>query len=434
MPPDQLAWGWQPLQATPTGLDGSKEKQDLLIVAVKKEGLEEYAAILSKCGGTPVFTLAALVRSYVCPQPPGAYAVLAVEHSYSELITMDGGVPVAVRILPWGRVNVANPWPKNPGNTQAEAAGLSGPTSQEAALAGSGTDAIDHACAEALAPLVRLMSAQSIGRKVYLTGIGELHPDFTTRLENSLANGVECQTVGFVPGQGGSAAILGLQKSVDHETGWPPLILQIKETNGKARVVRQAPLKWIAAAAGLVLLALILPYAEAILLKSHVAKKLAAIKTDQGRLATIDRELDFLQYLQQNEPPYLDALVLLAKAAPAGTHFDAVSMNRRGDVSLRGSLRDGQQVAELRSKMIDSGFFANVGIEEQTPTPDRQKVNVRMSAQWKPTGSRVTPSLEQSRTLAEPKSPASQMTSGAPPPGGVPAPTPKPPTPKKAKE
>ena len=32
----------------------------------------------------------------------------------------------------------------------------------------------------------------------------------------------------------------------------------------------------------------------------------------------------------------------------------------------------------------DSGFFANVTVEEQTPTPDRQRVNVRISAQEKP--------------------------------------------------
>ena len=63
-------------------------------------------------------------------------------------------------------------------------------------------------------------------------------------------------------------------------------------------------------------------------------------------------------------------------------------MNRRGELSLRGSMRDSTQVVDFRSKLIASGFFANVAVEEQTPTPDRQKVNVRISGQWKPAAAR----------------------------------------------
>ena len=107
-------------------------------------------------------------------------------------------------------------------------------------------------------------------------------------------------------------------------------------------------------------------------------------------MTTIDRELDFLRYLKQSQPPYLDALFVLAKAAPQGARFDSLSMNRRGDLSLRGSMKDSQQVVGFRSKLIDSGFFANVAVEEQTPTPDRQKLTVRISAQWKPAGERAS--------------------------------------------
>jgi hypothetical protein len=142
---------------------------------------------------------------------------------------------------------------------------------------------------------------------------------------------------------------------------------------------------------------------------------LASTKTDQARLPVIGRELDFLQYLQANEPPYLDAMLVLAKAAPQGTHFDSISMNRRGEISLRGSLRDGQQVAELRTKLIASGFFGYVAVEEQAPTPDRQKVNVRMTAQWKATGSRVSPPPEPVGTSSPPHSVVFPMPSGPPP-------------------
>ena len=144
----------------------------------------------------------------------------------------------------------------------------------------------------------------------------------------------------------------------------------------------------------------------------------------------MDRELDFLQYLEQNQPPYLDALLVLAKAAPPGTRFDSVSMNRRGDLALRGSLHDGQQVAELRTKLIESGFFESVGIEEQTPSPDHQKVTVRMNAQWKPAVSRTTPVLDPVRSGESKRSP-NQPAVGPPPVGPNPGPPVKPITPKK---
>jgi hypothetical protein len=137
-------------------------------------------------------------------------------------------------------------------------------------------------------------------------------------------------------------------------------------------------------AAGLVLAVLLFPYAEALVMKGSLVRKLEKAKASRGRLGVIDRELTFLQFVKANQPPYVDALYLIAAGAPEGTRLESVSMNARGEVSLRGSLRDSQQVLQLRSKLIDSGFFSSVSVEEQNPTPDRQKVNVRMSAQWKP--------------------------------------------------
>src|SRR5213075_2783405 len=101
-----------------------------------------------------------------------------------------------------------------------------------------------------------------------------------------------------------------------------------------------------------------------------------------------DRELRFLQYLKDNQPPYLDALATVANAVQPGTRFDSVSMNRRGDLALRGFMRDSQQVVDFRTKLIKSGFFSTVVVEEQNPTPDRQKVILRISAQWKTTPGR----------------------------------------------
>jgi hypothetical protein len=92
--------------------------------------------------------------------------------------------------------------------------------------------------------------------------------------------------------------------------------------------------------------------------------------------------------LKQSQPPYLDALFVMAKSAPQGTRFDSLTMDRRGEISMHGVMQNGAQVTDFRAKLIASGFFSNVSVEEQSPTPDRQRVNLRMIAQWKPAAAR----------------------------------------------
>lgn len=419
--PDELAWGWQQFANSKSEAGALNGKQELLVAAVKREAVEEYAAIVSACGATPVFTLAALARSYICPQPPGCYAVLAIGDSCSELITIEKGVPLAVRVLNWGTNCISG------AATRGNDAILS-TTGPLASFGGSISAGAGDSHADPIEPLARLIDDQNVGQRIYVLqpprSVAE--PNLGSRLALRLGHRVDCQLVDVVAGQGRTAAIQGLQLAVQRNNGLLPLVLQTKPTNGKAGLTTDALIKWAALAGGLLLLALMLPYAEALTLKSHLAKKLTAIKSDQGRLVTMDCELEFLQYLQENEPPYLDALLVLAKAAPPGTRFDSVSMNRRGEVSLRGSLGNGQQVAELRSKLIASGFFETVGIEEQTPTPDRQKVNVRLTAQWKPLGVRTAPSTEPTPSMPESRS-APSLKSEGPPGSRAPEPSSKPP-------
>jgi hypothetical protein len=173
-------------------------------------------------------------------------------------------------------------------------------------------------------------------------------------------------------------------------------------------------MKWAVLAALLALMALAVPYAEAILMKPALAKRLAAIKADKGRLATIDRELDFLRYLKQNQPPYLDTLFILAKAAPPGTRIETISMNRRGDLSLRGSMQNSTQVADFRSKVFDSGFFTNVVVEEQTP--GQNKVIIRVGAQLKSALARESLAVAPAASQPDkPKDAAKEASSNASP-------------------
>jgi hypothetical protein len=77
-------------------------------------------------------------------------------------------------------------------------------------------------------------------------------------------------------------------------------------------------------------------------------------------------------------------------------------MNRRGDVSIRATMRDSQQVVQFRAKLLDSGLFGHLVVEEQNPTPDRQKVIVRMSGHWKHIGEGKPPLASEPRDTRAP--------------------------------
>jgi hypothetical protein len=138
------------------------------------------------------------------------------------------------------------------------------------------------------------------------------------------------------------------------------------------------------ALSGVLFAALLLtPSVEALVFGPRLQRQLSHLKSGEPQLAVIDRELNFLRHLQENQGPFLDAVYLIANSAPMGCHIDSLSLNRRGEVSLTGYLQNLNQVGDFRMKLIDTGFFSSVVVEDQTPTPDRQRVNFRMTAQWK---------------------------------------------------
>jgi hypothetical protein len=345
LPPDELAWGWRQLgEAKPS--NGTMARSELLVAAVKKEIVADYQEILNACGANPVFTLAALARNTLCPQPPQSYAMLDIGGSQSELTGFEKNVPTVSRIIFWGGENF-------PGAADAK-----------------------------LDALAQTIKSSLTATKLFISG-NKISEDFASRLAKFLGDGWQCERLEVAGGEGRSAAISGLKKFAEQE-GTPPLVIRVKQTSGTTNLATPDVKKWATRAVWLLAALILLPYAEAFLLKSHLAKKVSAFKAEAARLTVIDRELDFLQYLKSSQPPYLDALFVFSKSAPPGTKFDALSLDSHGVVSLRGSFRDGQQVADFRGKLIDSGFLANVTVEEQTPSPDHQKVNVRITAQENP--------------------------------------------------
>ena len=323
LPPEQLACGWRQTESY------GAAKRNVLVAAVKKEVVEEYAGLLASCGLNPMFTLAGLARNYLCPQSSGSHAILEIGRTQCELTMFENGEPVALRVL-------------------------------------SSADVVAKA-----------LGTNWNGNKVFV---------FDAENETARLNLPGCEPVKIEAGAGRSSATLGLKKSLEQNGGAPWLILQIKAKPAAGKIDFSQPevKKWLKRATILLMLLLALPYAEALLLKPFLAHRLAKLNTEKVRLTTIDRELEFLQVLKQSQPPYLDALYVFAKSSPPNAKIESLTMNRRGEMSLRGSMQNGQAVTDFRSKLIASGFFSSVAVEEQAPTPDRQKVNVRMTIQWKP--------------------------------------------------
>ncbi len=442
LPPDALAWGCRPLGGTSGGANGRRE---FLVAAVKKDIVEDYFEVLSACGLSPVFTVAALARNGLCPQPGGSYAVLDIGRKQSELTTFDNGVPGSIRIVHWGGDNITRAIEEKLGVSYDEAEKIKLQSEQSPASNGELGCVIEAALPNALHPLVGAL--QGNWPRLYLTGKSARQKALASRLREGLGNRVECEAIALAEPDH-SAAIVALRKAAEKDGRQAALLLRFKEKKGAGSQGRAALIKWQELAAlvrkdgdGIVhtsawkwarlalalgVCCLVFPYAEALIAKPYFSRKLAAIKADRGRLPLIDRELGFLQHLKKNQPPYLDALTILGNAAAPGTRFDSLSMNRRGDVSLRGTMQNLQQVTDFRSKLIKSGFFAGVTVEEQTPTPDRQRVTVRMTAQWKPANARQHVTIDLSPPEARPYSPPmgfpSPMDGGGGPgpvPGGM---------------
>jgi hypothetical protein len=385
--PDELAWGSRPIGPPNAPANGGPARQELLVVAVKKEVLEEYAGVLAACGIVPAFTLAALSRAELHPPPPGSCAVLDIGRTHSELMIFDNGVQTSIRILAWGGETITRSIQENLGLSHDDAEKLKIASDQPGLALGPQRPLLQSATESALAALAAGLKPASLGRKLYLTGKSARDPQMAPLLAAVLGGAVACESLEPSSGTGPSAAIAGLKKSTGRNSASPPLILALNGGQGVARLARPAVWKWAAAAVFLALGAFLFPYAEAIVFKPFLERKLAALEADRGRLATIDQELDFLKFLKQNQPPYLDAVYLLARSAPQGTRLEELSLGRHREISIRLKMANAQQVSDFRSKLIDSGWFANVMVEEQAPSPDR-RFAVRMTAELKPAESR----------------------------------------------
>lgn len=389
LPPESLAWGYCRLngRSNANGREANAAGQELVVAAVKREVLEDYNEVLSQCGLSPVYTLGALARSAIAPPQPDRYALLDVGQQHAELMSFERGVVTGIRLFPWTAGNPGS-------NDESGGIGHAEGKDRRVAPAAAGTS---PATSEMHAPsgldleaqhLAQLIAQRMVGPRLYVTGESDRTSQLLAALGESLGAETRLERIGLERGAGLSAATAGLKRLSERNGGDLPLVLEVQSQKAGEVVPKPVRWHWAALAGLLILCSFSLRYAEAFLRQGRLARRLNQIRSYRDGLPRIDRELSFLQYIENNQPPLLDALYVIANAAPGGTRLDFVSMNRRGDVSLRGMMPNAQQATDFRSKLIDSGFFNGVVLDEQAPAPDRQRVQFRLSAQWKPNGQR----------------------------------------------
>ena len=373
--PNEMAWGYRLLPGSAAPRNGAPATQELLIVAVKREVIDDYSRIFADCGLEPVFTIGALARSALCASAPASYSVLDVTASHSEFISFENGVPSAIRAFPWGSQEI----------------------DRRIAADGANLESVS-------------IPSKLIGQKLYFTG------SVPPQMQSHFAGDAQWESIPPATGEGRSSAILGLRKSDDN--GSDPI--QLRTALDAKQSASPSAWKWAAVAFLLAIAAFALRYAEVLVHRPGLVRKIAEVKSYREKLPNLDRELAFLQFLKTNQPPYFDPLSAIASAAPSGTRIDALSMSRRGDVSIRATMRDSQQVVQFRSKLIDSGVFGDIVVEEQNPTPDRQKIIVRMSGHWKvPTGKSPAPATPQDTTQLPPQTEGMVAPANAGSPGAL---------------
>lgn len=408
LPPDELAWGWQPLGSTRPQPSGSNGSVEVVVVAVRRDLVLEYAQLLVDCGLDPVFTLAPWVANRLVANSSGTHSILDIGHGHSEWIAFEHGFPTALRTIPWGgqRITRAIATMLGVDSAAAEALKLRSTAEADPADRLELTGRIRPALDQALEPLVRALDTLGCGSPIHLAGRTAQLEELPGRLSAALG-GTACLRIPVPTGEGRSAATLALRSEAAQPEARPTLVLfdvaghrPARESTGSRGWWPWAALALLLAVAGVSL-----RYLEPWIKRPGLERRLAEVRAVQAEQPGLDRELGFLRFLETNQPPYIGVIETLATAAPRGLTVQSLAMTRRGDLTLRATLQDPQQATGFRSNLLASGWFSHLVVEEQAPVPNQQRqVSLRITARWQPSAesARQSASTTESRRAAAP--------------------------------
>lgn len=397
--PANLAWGHRAL-----GL-GSGGGGDILVAAVRKEQVDEYAAIAAEAGITMSFTLA--IMAICASSSVESGALLNVGIGDTEIAILDGSLPLAMRTVGWGTMQIRAGLMRRLDGNEAAANELSAALvrgeSVPEAKATLAADVIREG-ARRLADGVRRNSAV---RRVSIAGELAAVGGLVEQLKRELGDEFQVERLDEVGQFRALTPLAALQSLREADRLDQLLILQPAGAASEEEGAESGfPYQWIAVAAALLVGLFVFRYAVPLTKGPALEKKLEEVRAARAALPPIEQEVDFLRAVEKSQPAYLNALAVLADATPRGTKVESISLNQRGEFSFEATMPGAQQANELRTKLIDSGMFSNAAIEEQTPEQNQRQVKVRIRARWNPSPELTSPVLDRISANAKTNAPS----------------------------
>lgn len=321
--PDELAWGWSQVKKTESG-------SEILVAAVKQDLVRPLADLLRAAQLEPKFVPDILASGLVLGAS-GNWAAVVVAGDSVEWARFENRIPAGIRTF-----------------------------------TRNGTDA---------QPIHRISQSSADIPTLHLRCDAAETEAFIDGLATAGFRGVVKATEDSDLAQLNKLVASGRIEELPH--------LQLHDTAAESiRPIAGLPLKWIALTAVLAMALVATRYLGPLMGTTRLQEELAAIEEQQDGLPAIAHELSFLQHIRENQPPYLAAMAVFSDAAPRGTKIEALSFDRRGEFSFRGQMSGSQQATDLRRKLIDSGMFSSVVLEEQSIIPKKKEVKVRFTARW----------------------------------------------------
>ena len=400
LPPEELAWGFQVHTTIPALANGGPALAEVTVAALRREVLDEYGALLAECGIVPAFTLGAVAAASICPEAPGVSSVLDLGKAHSELLTLEDGKPSAVRVLSWGGEKITAEISRVLGVPAEEAEALK----RGAATVPQGgfvfekspqEEAVLEAIQDGVRSLERLLaSAWAAGpgegaarpRRIHLVGGSSRLPGLAESLTAALGGDLECRAIDVEPAPGRSAVTLGLELTGKDGGATLPLpLLPRARKQEAARTARIPPVyAWLSAALLLAALSLFLHYGAPLVRLAARKARLEEARAIRASLPNLDRELGFLEFVEKSQVDYLEALTALSQSLPQGTVLEGLTLSRQGEVSIQGKAASFEGANDLRGRLVKTGWFSHVVIQDQAPSKQEGRVDFRMSARIRP--------------------------------------------------